>query len=197
MEKIEFPRQFVLFDFEYTAWEKSQERGWSDPGEHREIIQIGAIRVSGPDLSETDSFLEYVKPVKNPRLSEFIIQLTGITQADIESRGLLFPDALKKFERFIGNTPAYCWGRDTEVLRENYELARITTSLRSEQLANLRPLMAPIFLTEGVDIGEYTSGTLIRAFSKKPSLRAHDALNDMRNLLEAIRYVKERITIVD
>ena len=37
--------EFVLFDLEFTAWEGSLERGWSEPWEAREIIQIGAVRV--------------------------------------------------------------------------------------------------------------------------------------------------------
>lgn len=34
---FELPEQFVLFDTEYTGWEGSQERGWSAPGEYREL----------------------------------------------------------------------------------------------------------------------------------------------------------------
>ncbi|PIR82618.1 hypothetical protein COU20_01500 [Candidatus Kaiserbacteria bacterium CG10_big_fil_rev_8_21_14_0_10_59_10] len=193
--KVKFPAEFILFDFEYTAWEKSDERNWSGPGEHREIIQIGAIKVSATTLSETDSLLDYVRPEKNPELSDFIIQLTGITQTDIESRGIPFSQALKKLEEFIGGLRAYCWGRDIEVLKENCELLQVSTSLSSDHLTNLRPLMAPIFLNLGVDIDAYSSGTLIQAFEDEPLLKAHDALNDMRNLLSAIRYVREYVTI--
>ena len=35
----------VVMDLEYTAWEGSLERGWSKPGEAREIIQIGDVKI--------------------------------------------------------------------------------------------------------------------------------------------------------
>lgn len=187
--RFAFPKEFILFDLEYTAWEGRQERNWSGPYEQREVIQIGAIRVSGSDLSEKDSFLEYVRPVRNPELSEFIIKLTGITQLDVESRGAPFAEALEKFVRFVGDTPAYCWGKDADVLRENCKLSDVVFPLSFEKLTNLRPLMAPIFLTAEVDVDAYSSGTLIQAFTSEPHPREHDALNDMRNLLEAIRQV--------
>jgi inhibitor of KinA sporulation pathway (predicted exonuclease) len=182
-----FPPEFVLFDLEYTAWQHSQERKWSDPGEHREVIQIGAIRVSAADLNETESLLEYVRPQLNPMLSDFIIELTGITQYDVDTRGVPFSEALKHLAGFIGTTPAYCWGRDTEVLEENCKLLSVPFILNRSACINLRPLLAPTFLNRGVDIANYSSGTLINAFTDSPALRAHDALNDMRNLLDAIR----------
>ena len=190
---MELPKEFVLFDLEYSAWEGSQERNWSGPGEHREIIQIGAIRVVASDLSEIDSFLEYVRPEKNPKLSEYIIQLTGISQTNIETRGIPFSDALRRFEKFIGNSQAYSWGRDVDVLNENCELLGATTSLHPEQFIDLHTSLAPILLAENVDIAVYSSGTLIQAFSDAPSLRAHDALNDTRNLLRVLRYVRKYI----
>ena len=36
---------FVLYDTEYTSWEGSLQRGWSRPDEHRELVQLSAIRV--------------------------------------------------------------------------------------------------------------------------------------------------------
>lgn len=190
VQTFEFPAEFVLFDLEYTAWEGAQERKWSGPNEHREIIQIGAIRVSAADLSETDSFLEYVKPEKNPKLSDFIIELTGITQNDIDTRGISFADSLKKLEQFVGSTPAFCWGKDVDVIQENCVLQNMPFTLSRDAWINLRPLLAQQFLNAGVDIAAYTSGTLITAFSDSPTRAAHDALNDMRNLLDAIRRIR-------
>lgn len=187
---FEFPPEFVLFDLEYTAWEHSQERKWTDPGEHREIIQIGAIRVEAAGLRETNSYLEYVIPEKNPELSAFITELTAISQNDISTRGIAFPEMLQKFQTFVGNTPAYCWGKDVDVFEENCTLSHIPFPLSRDSYINLRPLMRSEFERAGVDIAQYSSGTLIHAFTTSPTPRAHDALNDMRNLLEAIRAIK-------
>ena len=39
------PEKFIIFDTEYTAWEGSQERNWSDDDEYMELVQIGALKV--------------------------------------------------------------------------------------------------------------------------------------------------------
>lgn len=187
-----FPPEYILFDLEFTSWEGSLQRNWSGENEHREIIQIGAIRVRSETLKETDSFLEYVRPILNPQLSDFITELTGITQEDIEARGVSFPDALARFVAFVGTTPAYCWGRDTEVFLENCALNAIEFPIPLTQCADLRPLVREQFAAAGVHIEEYTSGTLIQALSTSPTRRAHDALNDMRNLLDALRELQKR-----
>lgn len=182
--RLEMPEEFVLFDLEFTSWPGAHERGWSGPNEYREIIQIGAIRVLGD--KEVDSFCVFVRPEKNPQLSEFIIELTGITQSDVDEKGLGFPEALVQFREFVGSLPAYCFGHDTEVIEENAGFHGDSLSLSREQFHNLRPIVAPVFLEKGVDIDKYSSGTLVEAFTGAPGFRAHDAVNDMRNLLKAI-----------
>lgn len=39
----------VIADLESTSWEGAQESGWSGPGQFREIVQIGAVRVDAGD----------------------------------------------------------------------------------------------------------------------------------------------------
>ncbi|MBI5645078.1 exonuclease domain-containing protein [Candidatus Kaiserbacteria bacterium] len=189
---FQFPREFVLFDLEYTAFEDSKLHKWSRPGEHREIIQIGAIRATSPDLNEQDSFLEYVRPAINPQLSDFIVGLTGITQIDIDSKGIPYPNAYRKFKTFVGMIPAFCWGDDADVFAENNELADEPEELPNGQFQNLRPILAPEFAAIGIDISTSSSGTLIQEFGTADARRAHDALNDMRNLLDAIRLLRRR-----
>jgi len=38
-------QQIIIFDTEYTAWEGAKERNWSGSGEHREIVQIAAVKI--------------------------------------------------------------------------------------------------------------------------------------------------------
>lgn len=71
----------VVMDTEQTCWEGVRERAWSGPNEMREIIQVGAVLVDTINFSEIAVFEVVVKPVKNPQLSDFCIELTGITQA--------------------------------------------------------------------------------------------------------------------
>ena len=68
----------VIFDLEWTAWEGSKERNWTGLGEKREIVQIGAIKLSYDDgLTEIGMFDCYVKPQFSPILSDYFTNLTG------------------------------------------------------------------------------------------------------------------------
>ena len=97
----------TIFDLEFTAWEGSAARGWSGPDEYREIVQIGAVRVDGGNaFAEVDRFTAYVRPVKNPVLSDYFVSLTGITQADVDRHGVSFPEALAAFSEFVGDDGA-------------------------------------------------------------------------------------------
>ena len=60
------------------------EHNWSRPNEYREIVQIGAILVEVKQFTEIDHINLFVKPNKNPILSEYFTNLTGISQKDID-----------------------------------------------------------------------------------------------------------------
>lgn len=45
----------MIYDLEFTTWPGAQERNWTGPGEFREIVQIGALRVD-PTLRVESSF---------------------------------------------------------------------------------------------------------------------------------------------
>ena len=44
---------FVFYDTEYTSWEGAMQRNWSGPNEHRELVQLSAIRVRRWGTSST------------------------------------------------------------------------------------------------------------------------------------------------
>jgi inhibitor of KinA sporulation pathway (predicted exonuclease) len=176
------PDRFVLFDTEYTSWEGAKERNWSGPGEHREIIQIGALIV-GPELKQEDEYMVYVLPQKNPKLSDFIVQLTGITQETIDANGKDFPVALQEFDSWTRGLPLWSHGNDLTVVKENCELVGIPDPFTERVWGDTREL----FRARGIEVEKYSSGTILGAFGKTPPLRAHDAVNDMKNLLLALR----------
>ncbi|GAB2687768.1 exonuclease domain-containing protein [Aliiglaciecola aliphaticivorans] len=92
----------VLFDKEFTAWHGSKQRNWSENWEHRELIQIAAvkIRMTRDSASILASFNELIRPTINPQLSDYITNLTGIEQAMIDEMGVDFASALKQFHLF-------------------------------------------------------------------------------------------------
>lgn len=97
----------MIFDLEYTSWPGSNDRVENLPGKYHEIIQIGAviIEMSG-DMREVDSFQTLVRPQKNPILSDYLVDLTRITQEQVEKGGVLFPLALIQFMDFINGVRA-------------------------------------------------------------------------------------------
>ncbi len=182
-------QEMILFDFEYTAWEGSKARNWSEPWEHREIIQIAAIRVAVNEaVTELGSFECYVKPKHNPRLSPYIIHLTGIQQAEIDLRGVYFPQGFYSFYAFChrGQIPLFCYGDDPAVLLENFALHDMDCPVFPSGVYDMRC----IFEQAGVETGPYTSGTIHHAVGVDFPHAAHNALNDVRSLAVTIQHLK-------
>jgi inhibitor of KinA sporulation pathway (predicted exonuclease) len=178
--------QIILFDFEYTAWEGSHARKWSEPWEHREIIQIAAIRVTlDAAVEEIACFDCFVKPTHNPILSSYIIGLTGIDQPAIDTRGVCFAQAWAAFNKFCeaGRIPLFCYGDDPAVLAENFALNDMRLSPFPAGVYDIRV----VFEAVGIDTSQYTSGTVHQAVSAQFNHAAHNALNDVRSLAATIR----------
>ena len=186
---LSLPKQFVIFDTEYTAWEGSQQRRWAGPGEHREVIQLAAVMVDGTTLIEQGSFCVYIKPTINPILSEFITTLTGITQAKIDEQGAPLEVALQAFKKWSKALPNYSFGRDSEVIDGNCALVGIQNPLRKTVFKNIRDL----FSEHGIQQQNYNSSTIVRAFGVEPTRRAHDALDDVRTVLDALNLLKRQL----
>lgn len=84
---------YLIIDLEATCW----ERGQGHRGEN-EIIEIGAVVVD--DHREVlGEFQRFVRPVRNPVLSEFCKRLTSITQSDVDT-ARIFPRVLQDFQDY-------------------------------------------------------------------------------------------------
>ncbi|KAK2872607.1 hypothetical protein Q8A67_022504 [Cirrhinus molitorella] len=78
-----------VVDFEATCEENNP------PDYLHEIIEFPMVLIDTHTLEIVDSFQEYVKPVLNPQLSEFCVQLTGITQKMVDEANT-FHQVLKR-----------------------------------------------------------------------------------------------------
>ena len=79
------------------------------------------------ELFIVDSLKITVKPTLNPELSEYLKDLTGITQQEVDSDGVSLAEALSQFYAFCGGgwanfLPTGSFGPDHEVLLENIGL---------------------------------------------------------------------------
>lgn len=65
-----------------------------------EIIEFPAVLVSTELQQVVDHFQAYCRPVLNPTLSGFCMELTGITQEEVDAADT-FPQVLREFEAWL------------------------------------------------------------------------------------------------
>lgn len=173
-------KSLILFDTEYTAWKGSQERNWSLPNEHKEIIQIAAYKIK--DFKIIDTLNLYVKPSINKTLSPYIIKLTGITNEQLNKKGITFRKAIEKFYDFCKYYTIYSYGNDWNVIKENLELNKIVDPKWINFKKKCLNFKNYIRKNTMIDPDKYTSGTLYKAFKINKKLHTHNALDDINSL---------------
>jgi inhibitor of KinA sporulation pathway (predicted exonuclease) len=183
----------IIFDTEYTTWDGTQARNWSGPGEHRELVQIAAQKVDVDNEQVLDTFSALVRPRINPTLSDFFTELTHITQAEVDADGVDFAVAYPAFMEWCDNLPIFSYGSskrtDGDILLENIELYELDLAYDSTQHHNLRPL----FAEHGIDVSQYTSGQLFRAFDLELTGHVHNAMHDVDSLVQSLFALKSRV----
>jgi inhibitor of KinA sporulation pathway (predicted exonuclease) len=179
------PAEVILLDTEFTAWPGSMERGWSAPGEHKEIVQIGAVAVDAATLREVAVFEVLVKPVKNPILSDYFVALTRITNERLAERGVDFPTAVSRFLAFAGDRQFYSYGRDDRIIAANAALLGRPDLWPGRAGVDLKDWLLGV----GIKLAGVFSGELAAHVGGKSQGIAHDALVDARSLAEAVRYL--------
>ena len=179
----------IIVDTEYTTWEGALESGWALPSQHREIVQIAAIKVD-ENFNEIASFDVLVIPKINPTLSDLFIELTGITQQMVTSNGLPMPDRLPQFVEFCGTHPVICMNADEAVFRENCQINDVAFPWNdswNDSWHRLRPFLEQ----QGVDPTSVSSGDLHRLTSKPLTGHTHNALHDVRSMARWLQQAKE------
>jgi DNA polymerase III alpha subunit (gram-positive type) len=182
---------FIVFDLEFTTWPGALERDWGAPGELREIVQIGALRLDA-DLAVADEFEALVRPVANPRLSPYFTELTGIGQETVDREGREPAAALGDFLGFCKGRSVLSYGNDMIVLGENVGWARA----RGEQVAggflhngflNVRPwLNALAPETAAANVGRLWQ---VLGLPKPAAGAEHSALFDCHSFAAALRHL--------
>lgn len=184
MQKL--PQTFIVFDMEWTAWEGSLARGWSGPGEQREIYDIGAARVEGENFSVIDTFRQLITLELTDTLPAYSTKLTGITQSDLDAGGRPFADAVQQFAQFTDDLQLYCWGHDGDVLAENCQLKAVQNPFDPSRFNNMKE----VFKQAGVPADDYYSSTITEYFGQMNKQTAHQGLADALNIVEALRLLR-------
>jgi inhibitor of KinA sporulation pathway (predicted exonuclease) len=171
----------VVFDLEFTAWEGSMESRWTRPGELTEVVQIGAVKLDAASLAEIDSFNMLVRPRVNPVLSDYLTELTGITNAAVAERGVDFVVAYRAFLDFVGDARIHAHGRDDSILAGNLKLYGWDRALRVPPYANA----IDWFMAQGLDVAGKSACDMAELVGAVFEGHRHDALADARGMAAA------------
>jgi len=97
-------RYLLVLDFEATCDNNNDDPktgGRSKPRFHpQEILEFPTVIVNIVSKQCEGEFATYIKPIYNPKLAQFCINLTGITQDQVDSAPE-FKDALQKYDTWL------------------------------------------------------------------------------------------------
>jgi len=189
---------FIIFDTEYTTWPGCQENGWHG-NQKKEIVQIAALKISD-DWNVTDRFNTLCQPIINPKLSDYFIKLTRITNEQVQKKGVSFASAYQKFESFVGNDICYshAWGSDYQnesdgnIIRENLRLNQITAS-REIIYRNIAPVFNRLYNENNITISKQASGEIVHLLGIEKNLadlglNVHNAFYDVYSIFEGLKF---------
>lgn len=123
---------YIIVDFEATCCDKG-----TVPSDEMEIIEIGAVALHGNGQTVLDEFQSFVKPVRNPILTDFCKNLTSIKQTMVDSAPS-FEQVLDVFRAWLTGfeNPVFCsWGNyDKKQLRQDCAFHNVTYPFSKEHI---------------------------------------------------------------
>ncbi len=181
-------RSAVVYDLEFTAWEGSMRHRWLRPGEFKEIVQIGAVKVDPSSLAVRETFSVFVRPRINPALSPYLERLTGITTDILREQGRDFAAAYRAFLDFAGGGVCAAFGRDELVFEENRRLYGMAAPADEPEFRDLRPW----FGANGMETCGLHSCDIGPKLGVPLDGRAHNALADSLSVVAGMRVLIAR-----
>ncbi len=178
----------VVFDLEFTAWQGSVAHRWSRPGEFTELVQIGAVKVDVQSLKFIDEMNVLVRPRINPVLSDYLVELTGITNDALAAGGFDFVDAYDRFLRFVDGGVSAAFGRDDLIFDANIRLYGLKDVPPSPRYINIIPWL----FENGIDPRGKNACDVAPLAGVAFEGHRHDALDDAHGVLSGITALVER-----
>lgn len=172
----------IFLDLEYCYPGMTRAKGRPSESEQRQVVQIAAIRFDTTTGKEVGAFDALVRPALGLSLPRFFVQLTHINQRMVDAHGLLFPQALQKFQMFCGHNPIWIFNADWNVLRQNCGYFNMKFPYERTPFIRVKHLL-PAW---GINADAYSSGTLYRAANISMSGHVHNALHDVRSMAAAV-----------
>jgi inhibitor of KinA sporulation pathway (predicted exonuclease) len=138
----------IIFDCEFLCLEGSQRRFWGAAHDPDPVIaQIGAVKLGlEGEFPILDTYKSYVRPIdrfgKRYPLGPYFTNLTGITEEDIDTHGVVLEDALSGVDSFSGGARFWSWGKDElNMLAISCYVAGIQPSIPAHRFDNAVKLL--------------------------------------------------------
>lgn len=174
----------IIWDTEFTSWKGCHENGWDEEnGQYKELIQIGCCKIENNNYSLIDTKDIIVKPRINDNLSDYIIELTGISQSKVDTQGVDFIDAIRKFRKFSEGHIRYSWENDLSILRYNKNIYESNIELEENMYRDVREIFSKI----GVPTENYNSGSIYKYYDIDAKINDHDAVEDSLSMVLSLQ----------
>ncbi|XP_064004689.1 3'-5' exoribonuclease 1 isoform X4 [Pogoniulus pusillus] len=181
-----------VVDFEATC-----EEG-NPPEFIHEIIEFPIVLLNTRTLEIEDTFQQYVKPEVNPKLSDFCIGLTGITQ-DIVDKADTFPQVLQNVvewmrRRELGTKYSYCMLTDgswdmSKFLNIQCRVSRIKYPSFAKRWINIRKSYGNFYK---VPRNQTKLTIMLEKLGMNYDGRPHSGLDDSKNIARiAVRMLQD------
>jgi 3'-5' exoribonuclease 1 len=183
-------QHILVVDLEATCCDSN-----SIPRHQMETIEIGAVIVDTTSLEILDEFQTFIKPSRNPVLTEFCLQLTSITQHQIDTAPT-FPTAIKLWQPWLAQfdkTIFSSWGAyDRKQFQQDSKHHQIDLPYPvSSNHINLKEL----FSTTQSLSKRYGMAQALKLANISLTGTHHRGIDDARNISKLIPYILGRKTI--
>jgi inhibitor of KinA sporulation pathway (predicted exonuclease) len=181
-------KKYVILDLEWTSWKgnhcgnnQEKRKSW----QKKEIIQIGGVKFD-KNYKIIDKLNIYVKPIFNPILSDYIKNLTGISQKKLEKTGMIFAQSYKIFKKFCKGTKIFSNGDDNLIMKINLDynnlIDRKLNIINIKKILNLKYKIPKKFI----------DSSMIHTFFgyKLKKNKMHNAMHDCLNVLKVLKKTK-------
>ncbi|MEH7830217.1 exonuclease [Gemmobacter denitrificans] len=178
-------KHVLVFDCEFLTAEGSASRFWCGPHDPDPVVaQIGVAKIGlEGDFPLLDTLRIYIKPRDRHGarfgLDPFFSRLTGITEDDLQERGISLKNTLEHVQEFASGARLWSWGKDEfNMVAISCYVQGFAPPIPATQFGNACGLL----LKAGMpyeDIMNTRSNGLADYFKiKHPPLQRHDALDD-------------------
>ncbi len=179
------PQIIVVRDTEYTSWKWAWENNWSEEWQHKELVQIGAVKWNTASQETEDEWMQFFLPRINNKLSGYFCDLTKITQEEIDTKWEDFESGVMKFFYWCWELPLYSWGNDWDILYHNQKLYNTQLNLDKHMFCDMRTS----FWVKNISTQGYNSGQIHKYFGLPNQEIEHNALGDAKNICRVLKFL--------